>query len=109
MFDEDEDKSANEETVPDTPLHAYKDGREEDIEGDEDKLESSDPESSQREEIAGGSLTSSGAAPASSPRPPTRPRSSLPAHRPSTQVSSCTATTGVRAVREPGTDVQGVS
>ncbi len=54
MFDEDEDKSANEETVPDTPLHAYKDGREEDIEGDEDKLESSDPESSQREEIAGG-------------------------------------------------------
>jgi hypothetical protein len=54
MFAEEEDKSASEETLPDTPLHAYKDGREEDIEGDEDKLESSDPESSQREEIAEG-------------------------------------------------------
>jgi hypothetical protein len=54
MFAEEEDKSASEETLPDTPLHAYKDGREEDIEGDEDKLESSDPETSQREEIAEG-------------------------------------------------------
>jgi hypothetical protein len=55
MFaDDDEDKGASEETLPDTPLHAYKDGREEDIEGDEDKLESSDPESSQRKEISEG-------------------------------------------------------
>ena len=54
MFAEEEEKSASEETLPDTPLHAYKDGREEDIEGDEDKLESSDPETSQREEIAEG-------------------------------------------------------
>jgi hypothetical protein len=54
VFDEDEEKSASEETLPDTPLHAYKEGREDDIEGDEDKLESSDPESSQREEISEG-------------------------------------------------------
>jgi hypothetical protein len=54
VFDEDEEKGASEETLPDTPLHAYKEGREDDIEGDEDKLESSDPESSQREEISEG-------------------------------------------------------
>jgi hypothetical protein len=51
---EEEEKSADEETLPDTPLHAYGDGREEDVEGDVDKLESSDPESSQREEISEG-------------------------------------------------------
>ncbi len=54
MAFEEEDRSADEETLPDTPLHAYKDGREEDIEGDVDKLESSDPESSQRDEISEG-------------------------------------------------------
>lgn len=54
MFADEDDKAATEETLPDTPLHAYKDGREEDIEGDVDKLESSDPETSQREEIAEG-------------------------------------------------------
>jgi hypothetical protein len=54
MFDNEDEKAANEETLPDTPLHAYKDGREEDVEGDVDKLESSDPETSQREEIAEG-------------------------------------------------------
>lgn len=52
MFADDEEKIASEETLPDTPLHAYKEGREEDIEGDVDKLESSDPETSQRKEIA---------------------------------------------------------
>ena len=54
MFAEDEEKAASEETLPDTPLHAYGEGREEDVEGDEDKLESSDPETSQREEISEG-------------------------------------------------------
>jgi hypothetical protein len=58
MTFEEEDKSADEETVPDTPLHAYKDGREEDIEGDVDKLESSDPESSQREDVSEGEESS---------------------------------------------------
>ena len=49
---DDEDKRADEETLPDTPLHAYGEGREEDIEGDVDKLSSSDPETSQREEVS---------------------------------------------------------
>ena len=35
-----------------TSLHAYRDGREEDIVGDVDKLESGDPQESQRAEIA---------------------------------------------------------
>ena len=52
MAFEEEEKQADEETLPDTPLHAYGQGREEDIEGDVDRLESSDPESSQREEIS---------------------------------------------------------
>ena len=54
MFDEDEEKTASEETLPDTPLHAYKDGREEDIEGDVEDLKSSDPDTSQRTDIAEG-------------------------------------------------------
>jgi len=49
---EDEEKRADEETLPDTPLHAYREGREEDIEGDVDKLSSSDPETSQRKEVS---------------------------------------------------------
>jgi hypothetical protein len=53
MPDEQGNTGADEATVPDTPLHAYKDGREEDIEGDVDKLESGDPQESQRAEIAG--------------------------------------------------------
>jgi hypothetical protein len=49
-----EEKRADEETLPDTPLHAYGDSREEDVEGDAEKLESSDPETSQRAEMAEG-------------------------------------------------------
>ena len=52
-FEEDE-KRADEETTPDTPLHAYGEGREEDVEGDVEKLKSSDPETSQREEVSEG-------------------------------------------------------
>jgi len=51
MFEE-EEKSADEETLPDTSLHAYGEGRKEDVEGDVEKLKSGDPESSQREEIS---------------------------------------------------------
>lgn len=54
MAAEEEKKRADEETLPDTSLHAYGEGREEDVEGDVDKLESSDPETSQREEISEG-------------------------------------------------------
>ena len=55
---EDEQDRANEETLPDTPLHAYKEGREEDVEGDLDKLKSSDGEA-QRKDISEGSEESS--------------------------------------------------
>jgi hypothetical protein len=48
--DEKQDR-ADEETLPDTPLHAYKEGREDDVEGDVEKLKSGDPKVSQREEI----------------------------------------------------------
>ncbi|MEA2376891.1 MAG: hypothetical protein QOK00_737 [Thermoleophilaceae bacterium] len=50
----DDDKRADEETLPDTPLHAYGQGREEDVEGDAEKLKSGDPQESQREEISDG-------------------------------------------------------
>lgn len=56
---DDEEKRADEETLPDTPLHAYGDDREGDIEGDVDKLESSDPETSQRDEMSEGEESSS--------------------------------------------------
>lgn len=52
MPDEHGNTEADPETLPDTPQHAYRDGREEDIEGDVDKLEAGDPETSQRIEIA---------------------------------------------------------
>lgn len=35
---------ADEATTPDTPLHAYTEGREEDIAGDKEKLVSDDPQ-----------------------------------------------------------------
>ena len=47
----DDEKRADEETLPDTSLHAYREGREEDVEGDVEKLKSGDPETSQRAEI----------------------------------------------------------
>lgn len=50
---DDEQTHVDEDTLPDTPLHAYKEGREDDVEGDLDKLKSGDPERSQRKEIAG--------------------------------------------------------
>jgi hypothetical protein len=53
-----EEKRADEETIPDTPLHAYGDSREEDVEGDVEKLSSSDPETSQREEVSEGDESS---------------------------------------------------
>ena len=54
MTFEEEEKRADEETLPDTSLHAYAEGREDDVEGDTEKLESGDPETSQRSEISEG-------------------------------------------------------
>lgn len=42
----------SDDTATDTSLHAYKDGREEDIKGDTDKLLSNDPEDQQRGDVA---------------------------------------------------------
>jgi hypothetical protein len=56
---EDEDRQADEETLPETPLHAYREGREEDVEGDVGKLDSSDAESSQRAEVSEGEESTS--------------------------------------------------
>jgi hypothetical protein len=42
---------ADEGTVPDTPLHAYKEGREEDMKGDAAKLSSDDPKDLRASEI----------------------------------------------------------
>ena len=43
--------TADEETLPQTSQHAYKEGRKEDIVGDGDKLESNDPKDMQRKEL----------------------------------------------------------
>jgi hypothetical protein len=51
MNDEERQDHADEETLPDTPLHAYKEGREDDVEGDVEKLKEGDPKESQRREI----------------------------------------------------------
>jgi hypothetical protein len=53
-MEHDDEKRADEETLPDTSLHAYGQGREEDVEGDVDKLESGDQDTAQRSEIAEG-------------------------------------------------------
>jgi len=42
---------ADEETLPETSLHAYKEGRKEDVKGDADKLESNDPNDMQQSEL----------------------------------------------------------
>jgi hypothetical protein len=52
MVDE-ERSEVDEDTLPDTSLHAYKEGREDDVEGDVEKLKSGDPKQSQRAEIEG--------------------------------------------------------
>lgn len=43
MPDRQGNTGADEETLPDTSLHAYKDSRKDDIKGDSDKLDSDDP------------------------------------------------------------------
>jgi hypothetical protein len=54
MSEKNQPGEASEETIPDTSLHAYKEGREDDVEGDVDKLKEGDPQDSQRTEIAEG-------------------------------------------------------
>jgi hypothetical protein len=42
MPDQDDNSKASEETIPQSSLHAYKEGRKEDVSGDADALESND-------------------------------------------------------------------
>ena len=51
MPDPDGNTKAPEGTLPDTPLHAYKEGRDEDIKGDSEKLSSDDPKDLQASEL----------------------------------------------------------
>lgn len=53
MPDEQGNTTADEATVPDTPLHAYKEGRKEDVSGDADALESNDPAKQQVDALEG--------------------------------------------------------
>jgi hypothetical protein len=45
------ESKADEETTPDTPLHAYKEGRKDEVAGDADKLESNHPQDQQQDEL----------------------------------------------------------
>jgi hypothetical protein len=51
MPDQDGNVKAGEDETSKTPLHAYKEGREEDIKGDTDKFLSNDPKQLQADEI----------------------------------------------------------
>ena len=51
MPDPEGNTTADEETVPETSLHAYKEGRKDDVAGDADKLESNDPKDMQASEL----------------------------------------------------------
>jgi len=53
MPDEDANQGADAEALPESPLHAYKEGREDEVEGDVEKLKAGDPKHSQQQEIAG--------------------------------------------------------
>ncbi len=53
MPDKDGNTKADEETIPDTPLHAYKEGRKDDVSGDADALESNEPHKQQQHALEG--------------------------------------------------------
>ncbi len=50
---EDGKTQADDATTPDSSLHAYKEGRKEDVSGDADKLESNKPQDQQQEALEG--------------------------------------------------------
>jgi hypothetical protein len=53
MPDRDGNTTADAEKAPDTPLHAYKEGRKDDVSGDADALESNDPKQQQQDTLEG--------------------------------------------------------
>ena len=53
MPDREGNTKASEDAIPDTSLHAYKEGRKEDVSGDADPLESNDPKDQQQDTLEG--------------------------------------------------------
>lgn len=53
MPDKDGASKAGEETTPDTSLHAYKEGRKDDVSGDAEALESNDRHKHQQRKLEG--------------------------------------------------------
>ncbi len=53
MPDQEGKTASDEDTVPDTSLHAYKEGRDEDIKGNSEKLSSDDPKDLRASELEG--------------------------------------------------------
>jgi hypothetical protein len=53
MPDLDGNTKADEDALPQTSLHGYKEGRKEDIKGDVDRLESNDPQDQQTPALEG--------------------------------------------------------
>lgn len=53
MPDKDGNTKASGETTPDTSLHAYKEGRKDDVSGDSDAVESNDPAKQQQDVLEG--------------------------------------------------------
>ncbi len=53
MPDQDGKTQADDATTPDTSLHAYKEGRKDDVSGDADKLESNQPQDQQQDALEG--------------------------------------------------------
>jgi hypothetical protein len=51
MPDQDGNVKAGEDEIPKTPLHGYRDGREDDIKGDTDKFLSNDPKQLQADKL----------------------------------------------------------
>jgi hypothetical protein len=53
MPDQHGNTKPDEETIPDSSLHAYKEGRKDDVSGDADALESNDPQDQQQDKLEG--------------------------------------------------------
>jgi hypothetical protein len=53
MPDQDGNSKASEETIPSSSLHAYKEGRKDDVSGDSEALESNDPQDQQQDRLEG--------------------------------------------------------
>lgn len=53
MPDREGNTKASEDAIPETSLHAYKEGRKDDVSGDADALESNDPKDQQQSSLEG--------------------------------------------------------